>query len=385
VQASQAKSAFLANMSHEIRTPMNAIVGLTHLMQQDGVTPKQAEKLTKIDTSSRHLLSIINDILDLSKIEAGKLILEQTNFHLDAIFNHIRSLFSEQVADKGLSIEVGRNEVPHWLRGDLTRLRQALLNYVGNTVKFTAQGTITLRVIKLEDNDEGILLRFEVQDTGIGIEPDKLSGLFQAFEQADASTTRQYGGTGLGLVITRRLAQLMGGEVGAESEPGKGSIFWLTARLGHGHGVMPSVPSTGPVDAETELRPHHRGSRILLAEDNAINSEVAVALLSGAGLKVDTAVNGREAVAMACATAYDLVLMDIQMPEMDGLEATRMIRSMADSCASHKDLPILAMTANVFDEDRQACLDAGMNDFVAKPINIKNLFSTLAKWLPRLQ
>jgi len=379
--ANQSKSEFLANMSHEIRTPLNAITGFTHLLEQEDPTPRQAQRLNKISDSVRHLLSIINNILDISKIEAGKLTLEETDFHVDAIFEHLKSLFKEQALTKGLSIEIDRGEVPLWLRGDLTRLRQALLNYLGNAIKFTEKGSITLRAVKLEENDAGVLVRFEVTDSGIGITLENLAGLFRSFEQADASTTRKHGGTGLGLVITRRLAQLMGGDAGAQSELGKGSTFWFTARLERGQAVKPTMAAE-VTDTGTELHPHHRGSRILLAEDNAINLEVAVALLSRVGLKVDTAENGQEAVAMAHAAAYDLVLMDVQMPEMDGLEATRMIRSMADSGASDKDLPILAMTANVFEEDRQACLEAGMNDFVAKPIDLKNLYSTLAKWLP---
>ena len=376
--ASMAKSTFLANMSHEIRTPMNAIVGLTNLMQQADPTPDQAKKLVMIETSTLHLLSVINDILDLSKIEAGKLSLEQTDFHIDAIFDHVQSMLREQVNAKGLTIELDQNDLPTWLWGDQTRICQALFNYVGNAVKFTEQGTISLRARRLEEHGDEILVRFEVQDTGIGITTENLSRLFQSFEQADVSTTRKYGGSGLGLAITRSLAHLMGGEVGAESTPGHGSTFWFTAWLRRSQGVIAAEPPAGALDTNEELRHHHHGSHILLAEDNAVNREVAVALLSQAGLVVDTAANGREAVEKVRTMAYDLVLMDMQMPEMDGLEATQIIRS----TAGNKDLPILAMTANVFAADRQACMDAGMNDFVTKPIDLGNLLSAIAKWLP---
>jgi two-component system sensor histidine kinase/response regulator len=381
--ASRAKSAFLANMSHEIRTPMNAIIGLTHLMQQASVTQEQTEQLTKIDTSAKHLLSIINDILDISKIEAGKLHLEHSDFHLDDIFDHIQSMFKEQAKSNDVTIEVDRNTVPQWLNGDLTRLRQALLNYVSNAIKFTDNGTIFLRVKKLEEQDDEIRVRFEVEDTGIGIAPNKLPDLFKAFEQADVSTTRKYGGTGLGLDITRRLVQLMDGEVGVESELGRGSTFWFTARLTRGHGTVPAAPTKEATNAEAQLQNLHAGSHILLVEDNLINSEVAVALLSGVGLVVNTAEDGVEAVAMVRKVNYDLILMDVQMPRMDGLEATRLIRSMPYVSGITTDVPILAMTANVFLEDRQACLASGMNDFVAKPFDLDGLFSKIIKWLPK--
>jgi PAS domain S-box-containing protein len=381
--ANRAKSAFLANMSHEIRTPMNAIIGLTHLLQREQPRQDQAERLQKIDTSAEHLLSIINDILDLSKIEAGRVTLETSNFRLSEIFDHIRSLFRDQLNLRGLGIDTEMDDLPSWFEGDATRLRQALFNYVGNAIKFTEQGTITLRARKVAEEEGEVLVRFEVQDTGIGIEAEALPFLFQAFEQVDPSTTRVHGGTGLGLAITRHLASMMGGEVGAESEAGKGSLFWFTARLGVGR-PQKSLGDQGRVsDAEHMLRQEYAGSRILLVEDNAVNREVAEALLTSADLAVDCAENGRMAVEMARENTYALILMDVQMPEIDGLEATRLIHATGDSRAANSKTPVLAMTANVFQEDRVACERAGMQGFVAKPVEPDALFSTVIKWLKK--
>jgi PAS domain S-box-containing protein len=376
--ANVAKSTFLANMSHEIRTPMNAIVGLAHLLRREQPTARQAAWLGKIEAASRHLLSIISDILDLSKIEAGKLKLDDIDFHLSAVLDQVRAMIAEPAAAKGLSVTVDADAVPQWLHGDPTRLRQALLNYAGNAVKFTERGFVALRAKLVEETVDGVLVRFEVSDSGIGIAPEQQRRLFDAFEQADASINRKFGGTGLGLAITHRLAQVFDGETGCDSVAGRGSTFWFTARLARGRGAMQASPELGEAWAEAQLRAARTGARVLLAEDNEINREVAQELLRAVLLEVDTAVDGREAVAMARERRYDLVLMDMQMPQMNGLDAARALRG----SPGLETLPIVAMTANAFGEDKDACIQAGMNDFVAKPVDPEQLYRTLLRWLP---
>uniref|UniRef100_Q47C10 Virulence sensor protein BvgS n=1 Tax=Dechloromonas aromatica (strain RCB) TaxID=159087 RepID=Q47C10_DECAR len=514
--ASQAKSNFLANMSHEIRTPMNAIIGLTHMLRRDKVTPAQGEKLIRIAGAADHLLSVINDILDLSKIEAGKVELEAENFSPEEMLQRICSIVLLRAQAKGIELVVDAGELPALLNGDVTRLGQALLNYLSNAVKFTEKGSIILRGNVLKETEKDVLVRFEVEDSGIGISPEKLAHLFTAFEQASASISRHYGGTGLGLAISRHIAMLMGGEAGASSTPGKGSIFWLTARLGKAHqeaiplstelagrralvaddlqitqmvhchllrqlGLSPEAVVSGPAaiaaiqkaDAENDpfsillldllmpgqggmdtlakiqklslnrppicmlvtasgdssiaisaraagfadvlvkpinqsilkaaLAPHfsmsplpvsqkevlpeqilsreYAGAKILLVEDEPVNQAIAKEFLQGAGLNVTLANNGRKALELAESRAFDLILMDMQMPVMDGLQATRQIRALP----GYSEVPIIAMTANAFTEDRTKCLLAGMNDFICKPVEPEVFFSMLLKWLTSIK
>jgi PAS domain S-box-containing protein len=511
-EASRAKSSFLASMSHEIRTPMNAIIGLAHLVRADATEPAQQQRLAKIADAATHLLGVINDILDIARIEAGRLTLDVGDFDLDRVLETVHTLTGRMAADKGIEIVYDVDpELAGPLRGDAQRLGQVLLNLVGNAVKFTDRGAIVVRARIVDDIAAGIRVRFEVEDPGIGIAPEVMARLFTAFERADSSPTRRHGGTGLGLAICRHLVEIMDGEIGARSEPAVGSTFWFTARLAHGSERPPATPappagSSGralvveplaparealarmlaargyavdatdtPADAATRLReagragvpvdlvivswpPRERDDRqaaagwlrqpvppgrviaavaggmsmtpeladagvetvlakpvtataldavlragmpgaptaltparpqaspgavtfspcrILLVEDNPVNRDVALELLRGVGLDADTAVDGLQALDRARRTRYDLVLMDVQMPVMDGLAATRELRRLP----GWAKVPILAMTANAFAEDRDRCLAVGMDDYVAKPVVPERLYATLDRWL----
>ncbi|MEI7611932.1 MAG: PAS domain S-box protein [Betaproteobacteria bacterium] len=376
--ANRAKSAFLANMSHEIRTPMNAILGMAHLLRRSGVTSAQADRLDKIDTAAEHLLALINDILDLSKIEAGKFRLDDLPLSINSLLGNVRSILNERAQAKHLTLAIESDRFPGLLRGDPTRLQQALLNYATNALKFTEHGSVTLRARIHDDGAEHTTIRFEVQDTGVGIAPDTVQRLFQAFEQADNSTTRKYGGTGLGLAITQRLAQLMGGEVGVDSVLGVGSTFWFTVCLKKADS-QELIEPVRITNAEHLIRQRHAGKAVLIVDDEPVNLEVTQMFLEDSGLLIDTAEDGAEAVRKATATSYALILMDMQMPRQDGMEATQQIRELP----GYRLTPILAMTANAFAEDKARCLTAGMNDFISKPFDPDSLFATLLRWLER--
>ena len=381
--ANVTKSAFLANMSHEIRTQINGIIGVANLLRREGVSPQQAKRLDTIDASSQHLLSVINNILDISKIEAGKFTLEEAPVDIGSVLGNVNSILAERLQAKGLHLLMEIGQLPGNLWGDPTRLQQALLNYVTNAVKFTDQGKITLRVINQNETDDRVTLRFEVTDTGIGITPEAMSRLFSTFEQADNSMTRKYGGTGLGLVITRHLAELMGGEAGVESTPSVGSTFWFSVclkKMEMRRNVERQEPSA-VVDAESLIRQRYAGQRILVADDEPLNQEIAMTLLQAVGLLVDTADDGVQAVELVCKKRYAAIFMDMQMPKLNGLEAVRQIRNFA-GCG---DLQIIAMTANAFAEDKALCIEAGMNDFLVKPFMPEQLFGVVLRALDQRQ
>jgi two-component system, sensor histidine kinase and response regulator len=376
--ANIAKSAFLSNMSHEIRTPLGAITGLTYLIMRTQVTPQQADWLGKLDVASAHLLELINSILDLSRIEAGRLALDASLVQISSITASVVAILSERAAAQHLHLSVEAYPLPQGLVGDAGRLQQALLNYAGNALKFTTAGNVTLRTLCVEEAVDTALIRFEVQDTGPGIAPQALARLFVPFEQVDNSSTRPHGGTGLGLAIVRQLAHLMGGDAGATSTVGVGSTFWFTARLGKTSRSDIARPRQAQSAAATLLR-DHAGAQVLVVDDEPLNREVSRALLGTVFDRVDVAHDGDQAVSMAAQNRYEVILMDVRMAVVDGMEATRRIRHLAGSAGTF----IVALTANAFAEDKAACLAAGMDEFLARPVNVDALFEAVLRGLSR--
>jgi signal transduction histidine kinase len=380
---SRAKSAFLAIMSHEIRTPINAIIGMTRIGKTTGDNERKDYALDKIEGASEHLLGIINDILDMSKIEANKLEISPTDFIFEKMLERVANVIEHRVEEKRqkLTIHVG-DSVPKCLYGDDQRLAQVITNLLGNATKFTPEsGSIHLEARLLEKNNDVCILQFTIKDTGIGIKTEHQAKLFDNFHQAESSTTRRYGGTGLGLSISKSIIEMMGGSIWVESNHGEGSTFTFTVKMMQSAVDASDIVRLQADDGKLSVEGWFKGRRILLVEDVEINQEVVKLLLEPTLVTIDCARNGAEAASMFSQSPaqYDLILMDVQMPEMDGYEATRYIR--AFDAPSAKTVPIIAMTANVFREDVEKCLDAGMNDHVGKPLDVNEFYDTLRKYL----
>jgi CheY-like chemotaxis protein/nitrogen-specific signal transduction histidine kinase len=376
---SDEKSRFLSTMSHELRNPLSAIMGVTCLASRLAVDPEQKRYFKIVERSLSDLHGIINDVLDVSRIEAGGICLQVTHFKLDEISNGVEDLVASKASEKGLQLVFELpTECAHLpLLGDPMRLRQVLINLVGNATKFTERGSIHVRCMPMERNEQELRIRFEIEDTGAGIGPEDQKRLFTPFLQIDGSITRTHGGSGLGLAISKELVTAMGGLIGVTSEIGKGSVFWFEIPLKISSEFQ--EPAAHPVGADPEeaIRAGHAGSRVLVVEDDPVNQEIMKVLLERSGLQIDVAGNGVTALLAAGSTRYALILMDVRMPEMDGFAATREIRALP----GHRETPIIALTADVFEKDRQRCLEAGMTTHLGKPVEPLLLFATVLRWL----